>query len=156
VSSPQLLAFTPTGGRLQCSAFSTAFKVLAVLLVSPAVVWGWQMWSNGTIEPTLQSSGWLAAALAVMLYTLWHILNGTTTLDAERLEQSWVWHKRVQLRELAYVKLIRVRGLEWLMAPRLYTKTFSGKLAIFYAASPPMLAEFERLEAELRALRARR
>ena len=127
--------------------------MLAVALVTMAMVWAWHMWSNGLIELTLESSGWMGAALAMMAYTEWHILTGKTTLDHQALQQTWVWRKRVDLRELAYVKLIRVPGLEWLIAPRLYTRTFSNKLSVFYAASPAMLAEFSRLEADLKSLR---
>ena len=148
-------SFAPAGGQIVCSAFSATFKFLATVLVAAAVAWGWHMWANGLIELTLTSSGWLIAALCMMVYTNWYIVTGKTKLSIEALEQSWVWNKRITLNELAFVKLIRVRPLDWLIAPRLYTKTFSGKLAIFYAADPAMLAEFERLEYELKLLRTR-
>ena len=138
---------------MECSAFSAPFKVLATALVTAAVAWGWHMWANGLIEPTLASSGWLFAALCMMVYTQWYILTGKTKLSSEALEQAWVWNKRTPVNELAFVKLIRVRGFDWLIAPRLYTKTFSGKLTIFYAADRAMLSEFERLERELKLLR---
>ncbi|MEY4882722.1 MAG: hypothetical protein RIS34_576 [Pseudomonadota bacterium] len=144
-----VFAFVPATGRIECSAFSAPFKALAVTLVTLAMVWGWRMWASGLLEPSLQSSGWLVAALCMMAYTQWHILRGKTTLDGVAIQQTWVWSKRTELRDLAYAKLIRVRGFEWLIAPRLYTKTFSNKLAVFYAASPVMLAEFHRLEQEL-------
>ena len=156
MTTPELFSFTPVGGRVESSAFSVPFKVLATALIAPALIWGWQLWSSGTIALTLASSGWLFAALCLMVYTGWYIFNGKTTLDNFTLEQTWVWHKRAELRQLAYVKLIRMRGLEWLIAPRLYTKTYAGKLAIFYASSPDMLVEFQRMEAELKALRLRR
>ena len=156
MTTPELFCFTPAGGRVESSAFSVPFKILATALIAPAVAWGLQLWSSGTIAWTLAASGWLFAALCLMLYTGWYIYNGKTTLDNTTLEQTWVWHKRAELRQLAYVKLIRMRGFEWLVAPRLYTKTYSGKLAIFYASSPAMLVEFERMEAELKALRIRR
>lgn len=148
-----VLVFTPVNGRIECASFSIPFKVLAVVLVTMAVAWAWQMWTSGLIELTLQSSGWLVAALCMMCYTEWHILRGKTSLDHSALQQTWVWNKRVELAQLAYVKLIRVRGLDWLVAPRLYTKSFSNKLAVFYAASPQMLLEFQRLEQQLKALR---
>lgn len=156
MTTPELFTFTPTGGRVESSAFSVPFKILATALITPAVLWGWQLWSSGTIALTLASSGWLLAALCLMVYTGWYILRGKTTLDSATLEQTWVWHKRAELRQLAYVKLIRLKGMDWLIAPRLYTKTYAGKLAIFYASSPAMLTEFQRLESELKVLRTRR
>jgi hypothetical protein len=109
------------------------------------------MWANGLLVLSWASSGWLGAALCLMLVTEWFILRGTTKLNQDSIEQSWVWTKRVAMHDLAYAKLIRIRGLEWLLAPRLYTKTFSNKLIVFYAAGPDMLAEFQRLETALRA-----
>ena len=88
----------------------------------------------------------------MMIWTQWHILRGRTSLDTLALQQSWIWNKRVELHDLAYAKLIQVPGLNWLIAPRLYTKTFSGKLTVFYASEPAVLAEFKRLVSELKAL----
>lgn len=152
-NSPAGFVFTPANGPMQCPAFSVPFKLLAVTIVTLAMLWAWHMASQGLIELTLQSSGWLGAALAMMAYTEWHILTGRTTLDPQFLQQTWVWRKRVALNELAYVKLFRVPGLDWLIAPRLYTRTYSNKLSVFYAASPAMLAEFGRLEASLASFR---
>lgn len=147
------LVFAPQGGRVECNAFSVPFKCLAVVFVALAVIWSWQLWADGVLVMTLQSSGWLGAALLMMVLTQWHILRSKTSLDGVALEQKWVWQKRVELRELAFAKLIQVRGFNWLIAPRLYTKTFSGKLTVFYAAAPNVLAEFQRLESEVKALR---
>ena len=135
-------------------AYSRPFKLLAVTIVTLAIIWGIQLWSSGQIVLTLKSSGWMLAALALMVLTEWHILRGTTTLDSAALQQTWVWHKRVAISDLAYAKLVRVRGLDWLIAPRLYTRTFSNKLTVFYAASPQLLTELQRLAQELDAARA--
>jgi hypothetical protein len=153
VIQPTPFLFQPQTARLECSAFSTTFKILAVTVVAAALGWTWQMWAAGTLVMAWGSSGWLGAALCMMLYTVWWIIRGRTVLDTQSIEQSWVWKKRVVLSELAYAKLIRVQGLEWLIAPRLYTKTFSNKLSVFYAADPSMLREFQRLSNELQAYR---
>ena len=147
--------FTPQQPQLECPSFSASFKLLAVAIVTLAALWSWQMWSQGVLQATLQSSGWLAAALAMMFFTEWHILRGKTRLTAEALEQSWVWRKRVLLPELAYARLIRVPGMDWLIAPRLYTKTFSNKLSVFYVTGPAMLAEMRRLEQHVQAAQRR-
>ena len=81
------------------------------------------------------------------------MIRSVTRLDGESLQQTWVWHKKMELRDLGYAKMIRVRGLDWLIAPRIYVRPVMGKFAIFYAASPEMLEEFERLVRELRAFR---
>ena len=55
--------------------------------------------------------------------------------------------------ELAYAKLIRIRGLEWLLAPRFYVRTLAGKFAVFYVSSAQVQQECQRLSAELSAFR---
>ena len=100
--------------------------------------------------------GWFLGAVLLLLYTWVNILRSTTRIDEQGLSQTWVWNKHMELRELAYGKLIRVRGLEWLIAPRLYVRTLMGKFAVFYATSPEMIAEFERLVKELKAFREMR
>ena len=132
-------------------AWRRFFGAGSVRPLAMSLAWATHMWSTGVLEWSLRSSGWFVAALAMMSYTVWHILNGKTTLDDKALQQTWVWRKRVELHELSYAKLIRVRHLEWLIAPRLYTRTFSNKLTVFYAISPAMLLQFQRIEEVLKA-----
>jgi hypothetical protein len=135
-------------------AFSPFFKLLACALVVGLAFWFARLWLGGQAPGgTVSILTWFLAALAMLLYTAWHILRSVTTLDSHQLQQTWVWHKKMDLRELAYGKLIRVRGLEWLIAPRLYVRTLMGKFAVFYCTDPRMLAEFERLVAELKDFR---
>jgi ABC-type multidrug transport system fused ATPase/permease subunit len=138
--------------------FSHTFCVLAVAIVLGCAYWVFALWSSGKLTSgtgVAAASGlnWALAALALMIYTLWCILTSVTTLTDSTLAQTFVWNKRLDLRELAYVKLIRVPGLDWLIAPRLYCRTLLGKFAVFYTADPQMIAEFERLRDELSAFR---
>ena len=55
--------------------------------------------------------------------------------------------------DLAYARLIRVRGLEWLIAPRLYVRTLLGKFAVFYIADAQVLAQAQQLVQELSEFR---
>jgi hypothetical protein len=143
---------------MRVRAFSIFFRLLATLLVVGIETWMYLLWQAGQLTPphlsTAAALGWPLAALGVILYTWWYIVTSRTTLTAEKLHQSWMWDKKLELRDLAYCKLIRVPGLDWLIAPRLYARTLMGKFAVFYAADPAMLAEFERLVAELKAFRS--
>lgn len=151
---PAPFRFTPTRPELCAPAFSRSFRLLATLLVGTGAGWLATLWRSGALGSG-GASGllWFLAALALMLYTWWHILRSRTCLDANALRQSWVWDKKLELGDLAYCKLLRVRGLEWLIAPRLYARTLTGKFSVFYAADPELLAEFERLVRELAQFR---
>lgn len=147
------------------AAYTRPFRVLAVFLVGGSAAWLSYLWwglgaapgdpGDAALADTAvrQELSWALAALALMAYTLWHILRSKTTLDSVALRQTWLWDKTLPLSDLAYVKIIRVPGLDWLVAPRLYARSLLGKFAVFYAADPHMLAEFERLRDELKAFR---
>lgn len=89
----------------------------------------------------------------MMTWTWLSILRSRTRIDSTGLTQRWMWNKHMAFDDLAYGKLIRVRGLDWLIAPRFYVRTLMGKFAVFYGATPQLVAEFERISAELRKFR---
>lgn len=147
------LQFSPEDGEITSTAYGPVFKGIALVLLALAGAWAWQMHQWGQQQATQQPTAWLWAPWGLMAYTVWFVITGTTRLNGQFLEQSWMWRKRIELNNLAYAKVIRIGGLEWLIAPRLYTKSFGGKLVIFYAADATMLAEFKRLELALAELR---
>ena len=111
------------------------------------------IWLENKTASQVAGGGWFLAGWLLMAYTWWHVLFSLTRLDTQALHQTWMWDKHMDLRELAFAKLIRISGLEWLIAPRLYVRTLTGEFAVFYAASPDVLGEFERLASELKAFR---
>jgi len=154
---PPPFRFVPIADPMRVRAFSMPFRLLATVMVFGIELWMYLLWQAGQLTPpgisTAAAIGWPLAALGVMLYTWWKIITSHTTLTAKTLHQSWIWDKKMEVGELAYGKLIRLRGFDWLIAPRLYVRTLLGKFAVFYAADPAMLAEFERLIVELREFR---
>jgi hypothetical protein len=142
---------------LECPAYGRAFKCLAAALLLAAGLWLLQL---QRLTPSAASEEvaiiWLWLPWAMMAYTSWFVLSGTTRLTHVAIEQSWMWPKRLELRNMAYAKLIRVRGFEWLIAPRLYTKSFSGKLLVFYASDRTMLDAFKELENAIATQQAQR
>jgi hypothetical protein len=155
---PPPFRFTPAQGPVMHSrAYSLPFRLLATVLVFGALAWLGLLWQSGRLGGEARTlASWFAAGAALMAYTWWCIVRSVTTLDATQLQQTWIWSKRMDLRELAFARVLRVRGLEWLIAPRIYVRTLLGKFAVFYAAEPAMVAEFDRLARELAAFRGRR
>lgn len=155
---PPPFRFIPAAGRtVNGPAFSTVFKLLATCVVFGVAGWFVLLELSGKVSGgTVSIRSWFLAALAMMLYTWWCVVRSETRLDGQQLQQTWIWDKKIELRELAYGKLVRVRGFDWLIAPRLYVRTLTGKFALFYAADPRLIAEFERLIAELKTFRAAR
>lgn len=131
-------------------AFSVAFRVLALLLVEGVAWWAYVLWSNGKLGASMTSSVlWLLAALVLMFITVFYVFRSVTSVSSSHLKQSWIWNKEMPIRDLAYVKLIRLRGFDWLIAPRLYVRTHGGKFASFYASTPDVLKQFESIKSKL-------
>lgn len=138
------------GQVISGKAFSVAFRILALVLVEGAAWWGYVLWSNGKLGSSVNSSAlWLLAALVLMCITVFYVFRSITSISADHLRQSWIWDKEMQVADLAYVKLIRLRGFDWLIAPRLYARSHGGKFASFYAANPAVLKQFEQLSLKL-------
>ena len=154
---PEPFRFLPSGDPLQGTAFSWPFKLLAAIIVLGGALWLADLWLAGKLgASSRQGGGWLALGLLLMAWTLWHILTSQTRLAAGELQQSWILNKRMPLADLAYARLMRLRGFDWLIAPRLYVRTLNGRFAVFYAADPLLIGEFERLVTELTEFRRMR
>jgi hypothetical protein len=78
------------------------------------------------------------------------VFRSVTSVSSSHIKQSWIWDKEMLVADLAYVKLIRLKGFDWLIAPRLYARTHGGKFASFYTANSTVLQQFELLSAKLK------
>jgi hypothetical protein len=152
---PAPFRFEPSqGDAVEGQAFSLPFKLLATVIVGGCAFWLAQLWSVGALGSAKTGGlGWFLAGIALMGWTWFHIMTSRTRIDRQGLHQRWIWDKQMAFDDLAFGKLIRVRGLDWLIAPRLYVRTLVGKFAVFYAATPELIAEFERLVTELKQAR---
>jgi hypothetical protein len=156
---PEPFRFAPSPGpSVEGPAFSMTFRIVTTLFVLSlgfwlALVWLAQRAKTGGGSTLLV---WFFAAFAMCVFFLYWILRSRTRIDSEALHQTWYADKHMAIADLATVDVLRVRGLEWLVAPRAHARTLMGKFAIFHAADPAVLAEFERLERELQAFRQRR
>ena len=148
--TPLQLDLAP-GQKLSGKAFSVAFRVLALLLLEGIAWWAYVLWSSGKLETSLTTSMlWLVAAIVLMAITVFYVFRSVTSISATHLKQSWIWDKEMLVSDLAYAKLIRLRGFEWLIAPRLYARTHGGKFASFYASTPDVLLQFEKIHNKLK------
>ena len=154
---PEPFRFTPsTGPSIEGPAFSATFKTLTSLLVTSTGFWLALVWlgerAKGGGNALLL---WFLAALVMMVFFWWWILASRTRIDEAGLHQTWYADKHMAMADLATVSVVRLRGLEWLVAPRVHARTLMGKFVVFQAADAELLDEFERLSKELKAFRQR-
>lgn len=129
-------------------SFPMAVKALATMLVIALVAFGAMSLISPAGEPaTLLSArdiGFLAALALVIGSGYWGILTSRTSIDGERIEQTWLWHKSVDIADITQLKLVRVPGLDWLVVPRLVIRTGFG-LTTFQTGDPAVLSRFRLL-----------
>ena len=155
---PAPFRFVPQDGEMEGDAFSTVFKGLTAAIVLGSAWWWMDLWQSGKFGATglegLRAGGWFVLGWLLLAWTGWEVWRSRVRLDQTGLQQTWIWHKRMAYDDLAYARLFRVRGLEWLMAPRLYVRTLVGKFAVFYVTDARVMAECQRLCDELQKFRA--
>ncbi len=137
--------------RIECNAFSHSFRAIAVVLCVGCAGWLAWLWFNGKLNGMGNFTlVWLA--LGMMGLFMWAILRSTTSVSPAGLAQTWIWNKTLPFGEVVYAKLFRIRGLEQLIAPRLYVRSASFKSMTFYACDDAVLDEFLRIENALRTI----
>ncbi|SDY04339.1 hypothetical protein SAMN05518854_10158 [Variovorax sp. YR266] len=128
---------------LESPAFPALLRTLAVVLVVD--LFAFAIWSL----PSLRSTAWSTSALVVFgiaaLCVVWvgyWIVYSRTRLEGDVLIQTWLWNKRVSAQEVAQLKLVHIRLLERVIAPRLLVRRRCGGMTWFHSADASVLVAF--------------
>lgn len=134
--------FTPVEGP----SFPVAIKLLATLGMGGLLMSAWGARTQLAAMPLPPDLLWLAGlAAAVVVWHYLHILFSTTAISGDTLSQGWLWRSSVALRDIAQVKLLRVKVLDALVAPRLVVRTRGVGNRTFHAADPAVLTVIDLL-----------
>ena len=124
-------------------AYPRSVRILTVVLLTDLLLFG--LWSL----PTLRITAWSASSL--VLWTLaivsvywvgWWIVYSRTELQGETLTQTWIWNKRVTVRDVSQLKLVHWPGLQTIVAPRLLVRKRNGGVIWIHSANPELLTTF--------------
>ncbi|MCR6474670.1 hypothetical protein NU688_00770 [Variovorax sp. ZS18.2.2] len=128
---------------LESAAFPPLLRTLAVVLVVD--LFAFALWSL----PSLRTTSWSATSLFVFgvagLCVVWvgyWIVYSRTRLEGDVLTQTWLWNKRVRAEDVAQLKLVHIRMLERVIAPRLLVRRRFGGITWFHAYDPQVLVAF--------------
>ena len=138
--------YQPPAQAMTGSAFGPVFKALAWSILLGLLAWIARL----DFDWQTNQGAWVAVAWGMLAFIVWHIQRSRVQLDDQAIEQTWMWRRRMALRELAFIKVMRVRGLEFLIAPRIYARNLGGTFAFFYCHDRALLDEFARLAEALR------
>ena len=138
--------YTPTHAPITGPAFSVTFRLFATFLVFSLLLWSFRLlYEVDSSELDKNVISWGVAGLALLISTWWILISSRITLSKIDITQTWFWTKSAPLNAIGYAKFMRIKGWEWLIAPRLYVRTGPGPFKTFYAATPELWAEFEAL-----------
>lgn len=117
-------------------AFPVLIKASSTLLVIGLLYWGAGVLGEIVWADVSTSAGILYGSALLITLTVWlWILRSRTSISHEAIEQTWLWHKRVLIKDITQAKFIYVPYLSWLIAPRLIVRAGIG-LNVFYSADP--------------------
>lgn len=126
-------------------AFPLLIKVLASVLMLALFFWGYRAAQEMLSEEvSFGALGVMAASLMVCCVAYYWILRSRTSVKHGLIEQTWIWNKRVLVKEVSQAKFIYLPYLSWLVAPRLVVRS-GGGVYVFHSASPEVLQAFARL-----------
>ena len=137
--------YQPPAQAMIGPAFGPAFKLLTWTILLALAVWIARL----DFDWRSSQGAWVAVAWAMLAFIAWHIQRSRVRIDSQMVEQSWMWRKEMGLQDLLLVQILRVPGLDWLIAPRVYVRNMTGKFAFFYCSDPALLAELQRLSQTL-------
>lgn len=133
----------PRTPPLESAAFPPLLRTLAVVLVVD--IFAFALWSLPSLRTTTWSTSALVvfgiAALCVVWVGYW-IVYSRTRIEGDVLTQTWLWDKRVSAQDVAQLKLVHIRMLERLIAPRLLVRRRYGGMTWFHAADARVLVAF--------------
>lgn len=129
------------------ASYAWGTRVLATLLVLGLVLLAWRHAGHPALaQPSRPALVYLLCALLIVTIGYWQVLRSRTRIDATHLRQGvGPLQRSVALADIAQLLLIRVRGLEWLITPRLVVRSRSLGRCSFHGADARLLRAFERL-----------
>ena len=107
-------------------------------------------WRNAD-HPLLAQPGrpalvYLLCAGVIVVAGYGHLMRSRTRIDATHLRQGvGPMQRSVALADIAQLMLVRVRGLEWLITPRLVVRSRCLGRCSFHGADAQLLRAFEQL-----------
>jgi hypothetical protein len=138
---------TPTDiDTVSGASFPLVIQCLSTVLVASIGVAAWA--GRASLAPWFESMQWMALCVAVSAMVMWGYLNilfSRTSLGPAGLSQGWLLQTRVPLTDITRVKFLRVRGLDWLLAPRMVTRAHLRGAVTFWSADPRVIERMDRL-----------
>jgi hypothetical protein len=128
---------------IESAAFPKLLRIVAVVLMLGLVAGALSIYTK--LRQAHWSTGSLVLVIAACACIAWFgywLLKSRTRLEGSVLTQTWLWTKRARAQDVAHFKLVHLRALDAIVAPRLLVKQRNGGLQWFQAADGRVLQAF--------------
>lgn len=123
------------------ASFSFLIKLLSsVLIVGIAFLAGQAL--PQFQEMTWAGVGFVLAVTSVIVFFQMSIWFSTTHISETHIHQTWMFRKKVAIKDIAQCKLIYVPFFSWVITPRLVVRVGMANIFVFYASNPQVLEKF--------------
>ena len=123
------------------SSFSFLIKLLSSILIAGIVYLASQA-LHQIDDMSLASMGFVAAVALVIVFFQLSIWFSTTHISDTYIYQTWMFKKKVAIKEIAQCKLIYVPFFSWIITPRLVVRVGMANFFVFYASNSQVLEKF--------------
>jgi hypothetical protein len=147
VAVPQAVPLADAPACCEGPSFSAGARRAGTLLVLALAVLAWRNAGHPVVLVLVsQYTVFVLVAAAIVALGWWNLRFSRTGIDATHLHQGCGPLRRsVALADISQLQLIRVRGLQWLITPRLVVKARGWGKCTFHGADPGVLQAFEAL-----------
>jgi len=123
------------------TSFSLLIKLLSSILMAGIVYYSLQVLPQ-LDEMSWSTLGFVAAVAVVIVFFQCSIWFSTTHISDTHIYQTWMFRKKVAIKDIAQCKLIYVPFFSWIITPRLVVRVGMAHFFVFYASNPQVLEKF--------------
>ncbi len=123
------------------TSFSFLIKLLSSILIAGIAYLALQV-LHQMDDMNMATMGFVAAVALVIGFFQLSIWFSTTHISDTHIYQTWVFKKKVAIKDIAQCKLIYVPFFSWIITPRLVVRVGMANFFVFYASNPQVLEKF--------------
>jgi hypothetical protein len=123
------------------TSFSFLIKLLSSILIAGIAYLALQV-LHQMDGMNLATMGFVAAVALVIGFFQLSIWFSTTHISDTHIYQTWMFKKKVAIKDIAQCKLIYVPFFSWIITPRLVVRVGMANFFVFYASNPQVLEKF--------------
>ena len=123
------------------TSFSFLIKLLSSILIAGIAYLALQV-LHQMDDMNMATMGFVAAVALVIGFFQLSIWFSTTHISDTHIYQTWMFKKKVAIKDIAQCKLIYVPFFSWIITPRLVVRVGMANFFVFYASNPQVLEKF--------------